>query len=66
MEFIKKTIRLITTTVITGSTGSTKVVPPNDYITSPDNVYLGWTGTTGGTGYVRIPDTGMTYYVKVY
>ena len=65
MEFIKKTIYLITTTGTTGSTGSTKVVPANDYVTNPDDVYLGWTGATGGTGFIRIPDTGMTYYMKV-
>lgn len=65
MEFLQKRIYQITKFVITGGTGSTKVVPQDGSYTKPIDVYLGWTGATGGTGYTKIPDTGATYNVKI-
>lgn len=65
MEILKKTIFQITKLVITGGTGTTKVILPNGYDTNPKDVYLGWTGATGGTGYTKIVDTGVTYNIKL-
>jgi hypothetical protein len=65
MEVIKKTILQITKFVITGGTGSTKVILSDGYYTKPEDVYLGWTGATSGTGYTKIVDTGITYNVKI-
>jgi hypothetical protein len=65
MEVIKKTIHLITTTGTTGGTWSTKIILPDGFYTNPTNVYIGWTGATGGTGYTYIPNTGVTYNFKI-
>ena len=65
MEVLQKKIYQITKVVITGGTGSTKVIPQNGDYTKPIDVYLGWTGDTGGTGYTKIPDTGVTYNLKI-
>jgi hypothetical protein len=65
MEIIKKTICRAVTIVITGGTGSTKVVVPAGYYTKPKDVYLGWTGVTGGTGYIIVPDLTAIYNFKI-
>ncbi len=64
MEFLQKKIFPITKTVITGGTGSTKIIPLNNNYTDPENIYLGWTGTTG-TGYTKIIDKNIIYNVKI-
>jgi hypothetical protein len=65
MELIKKTICQAVTTGTTGGTGSTKVVLPNGYYTKPEDVYLGWTGASGGTGYIVVPDLAAVYNIKI-
>lgn len=65
MEVVKKKILQALTTGTVYGTGSTKVVVPDGYYTKPENIYLGWTGATGGEGIVIIPDLNVVYNIKI-
>ncbi len=65
MEVVKKKILQALTTGTVYGTGSTKVVVPDGYYTKPENIYLGWTGATGGQGTVIIPDLDVVYNIKI-
>ena len=65
MEVVKKKILQVLTTGTVYGTGSTRVVVPDGYYTKPENVYLGWTGATGGEGTVIIPNLDVVYNIKI-
>lgn len=65
MKVVKRKILQALTTGTVYGTGSTKIILPDGYHTKPEEIYLGWTGDTGGEGTVIIPDLNVVYNIKI-